>query len=222
MTNALDKVIAALLLASGMSACVDRAQEVQFASYEDCILGKLGRGQSKVASEAIIAACKSKFGKVELKVDSTDKENLIPCSKRPSLEENPYADLIPCRPENRPENEVADSSHLNDGKDASPAAGPWEKFQRNESAEEGPWAKFSASAEPTMAAPGTPAPSYSPEFVQAGVRPAPSRSGLWDDFDHKAGWEWAKKNRITDPDGCDGRPKSFVEGCKAYVEGHPR
>jgi hypothetical protein len=34
---------------------------------------------------------------------------------------------------------------------------------------------------------------------------------------HKAGYEWAKKKGITDPDDCGGNSQSFIEGCKSYA-----
>ncbi|MFZ1007838.1 MAG: hypothetical protein WAN65_13430 [Candidatus Sulfotelmatobacter sp.] len=35
---------------------------------------------------------------------------------------------------------------------------------------------------------------------------------------HNAGWEWAKKNQMLNPDDCGGDSESFIEGCKAYGE----
>jgi len=35
---------------------------------------------------------------------------------------------------------------------------------------------------------------------------------------HKAGYEWAEDNQITDPDDCGGNSNSFIEGCMAYAE----
>lgn len=35
---------------------------------------------------------------------------------------------------------------------------------------------------------------------------------------HEAGYEWAERRGITDPDDCGGRSESFIEGCKAYAE----
>lgn len=35
---------------------------------------------------------------------------------------------------------------------------------------------------------------------------------------HQAGYEWAEENGITDPDDCDGRSQSFIEGCEAWAE----
>ena len=36
---------------------------------------------------------------------------------------------------------------------------------------------------------------------------------------HKAGYDWANKNNITDFDGCVGKSNSFIEGCMAYIQG---
>ena len=35
---------------------------------------------------------------------------------------------------------------------------------------------------------------------------------------HEAGYEWAEENSITDPNDCDGKSNSFIEGCQAYAE----
>lgn len=50
-----------LPLLAGCGSQADQPTQVAFASYEDCILGKLGPGQSTVVSEALIAACRAKF-----------------------------------------------------------------------------------------------------------------------------------------------------------------
>lgn len=34
---------------------------------------------------------------------------------------------------------------------------------------------------------------------------------------HQAGYEWARKKGITDPDDCGGNSQSFIEGCKSYA-----
>lgn len=34
---------------------------------------------------------------------------------------------------------------------------------------------------------------------------------------HKAGYDWAAKKGINNPDDCGGKSSSFIEGCKAYV-----
>ena len=35
---------------------------------------------------------------------------------------------------------------------------------------------------------------------------------------HKAGYNWAAKKGINNPDDCGGKSNSFIEGCKAYAE----
>lgn len=35
---------------------------------------------------------------------------------------------------------------------------------------------------------------------------------------HEAGYEWAEENGIDDPDDCDGKSDSFIEGCRSYAE----
>ena len=35
---------------------------------------------------------------------------------------------------------------------------------------------------------------------------------------HEAGYEWAERNEITDPDDCDGKSQSFIEGCRAWAD----
>ena len=34
---------------------------------------------------------------------------------------------------------------------------------------------------------------------------------------HKAGYAWAAKKGINNPDDCGGKSSSFIEGCKAYA-----
>ena len=34
---------------------------------------------------------------------------------------------------------------------------------------------------------------------------------------HEAGYNWAEKKSIENPDDCDGNSNSFIEGCKAYA-----
>lgn len=38
---------------------------------------------------------------------------------------------------------------------------------------------------------------------------------------HRAGYEWAEENDISDESDCSGNSTSFNEGCQAYVEDHP-
>lgn len=81
---------------------------VEYASYDDCILGKLGRGQSTVASEAIIAACGSKFGVTGAAATSARPDGwgkggpiVVPAMSQaqdtPAVPpgENPYLSLVP-------------------------------------------------------------------------------------------------------------------------------
>src|SRR4051812_21034470 len=35
---------------------------------------------------------------------------------------------------------------------------------------------------------------------------------------HEAGYQWAEENGIDDPDNCDGKSNSFIEGCITYVK----
>lgn len=57
---ALLPIMAIVVACGGKPSDRDTPLRVEYASYEDCILGKLGRGQSTVASDAIIAACRAK------------------------------------------------------------------------------------------------------------------------------------------------------------------
>lgn len=36
---------------------------------------------------------------------------------------------------------------------------------------------------------------------------------------HKAGYAWAERKSITDPDDCGGKSQSFIEGCRAFAAG---
>lgn len=36
---------------------------------------------------------------------------------------------------------------------------------------------------------------------------------------HIAGYSWAERKGITNPDKCAGNSESFIEGCRAYAEG---
>ncbi|MGY5809977.1 hypothetical protein ACXHXG_19965 [Rhizobium sp. LEGMi198b] len=35
---------------------------------------------------------------------------------------------------------------------------------------------------------------------------------------HKAGYEWAERNGVTDESDCSGNSTSFEEGCQTYVQ----
>jgi len=37
---------------------------------------------------------------------------------------------------------------------------------------------------------------------------------------HRAGYEWAERKGIADPDDCGGKSLSFIEGCRAYAVGN--
>lgn len=54
----MDRKLGGLILLT-LAACGQKP--VEYASYEDCILGELGGGQSTIVSEAIIDACRAKF-----------------------------------------------------------------------------------------------------------------------------------------------------------------
>jgi hypothetical protein len=34
---------------------------------------------------------------------------------------------------------------------------------------------------------------------------------------HKAGYAWAEREDVTNPDDCDGNSQSFIEGCEAWA-----
>lgn len=36
---------------------------------------------------------------------------------------------------------------------------------------------------------------------------------------HEAGYAWAERKGITDPDDCGGKSQSFIEGCRAFAAG---
>jgi hypothetical protein len=38
----------------------------------------------------------------------------------------------------------------------------------------------------------------------------------------KAGYDWAARNAITDPDNCTGMTAAFIEGCRVYAERRSR
>lgn len=145
--HAVTKIVVLFVLILAGCSKQDPVQ-VQFDSYEDCILGKLGRGQSKIASEALIAACRAKF---PLPAEPIAVASL-PSPTRSIAGENPYLDLIPKKP---PGEQVA-------------------KFH-----------------------------GYDCQDDCSG---------------HEAGYEWAERKGITDPDDCRGNSDSFIEGCVAFTE----
>lgn len=36
---------------------------------------------------------------------------------------------------------------------------------------------------------------------------------------HRAGYDWAAQQGITDPNQCTDKSQSFIEGCRAYADG---
>jgi len=68
-----------------------------------------------------------------------------------------------------------------------------------------------------------------PPRVEA--RPAPKPQGPMsfgeypcpgDCAEDKAGYDWAARNSITDPDSCTGTTAAFIEGCRVYAERRAR
>ena len=59
-----------------------------------------------------------------------------------------------------------------------------------------------------------PSPAFVPQY-------APTFHGIpctYDYSGHEAGYQWAQRHGIDDPDDCSGRSSSFIEGCEAYGE----
>lgn len=65
-----------------------------------------------------------------------------------------------------------------------------------------------------------PRPPVAPRIAQP-----PTRSGNYpcssDCSGHRAGYEWARNRGISDQYQCTGNSQSFIEGCRAFTEGHP-
>lgn len=59
---------------------------------------------------------------------------------------------------------------------------------------------------------------YRPAVPTAPVRYFGGYPCTQDCSGHDAGYEWAERRGITDPDDCGGRSQSFIEGCQAYAE----
>ena len=59
-----------------------------------------------------------------------------------------------------------------------------------------------------------PAPKKDETPMTFGGYPCPA-AGCAED---KAGWQWAARNRIRDPDDCTGTTAAFIEGCRVYAE----
>ena len=65
-------------------------------------------------------------------------------------------------------------------------------------------------------APKKPAPASKEDEMPMtfGAYPCPA-PGCAED---KAGFQWAARNRIQDPDDCTGTTAAFIEGCRVYAE----
>ena len=88
-------------------------------------------------------------------------------------------------------------------------------------------AQHMAIADPAAASHESPRPT--PPRKEA--RPAPRQQGPMsfgeypcpgDCAEDKAGYEWAARNSITDPDNCTGMSAAFIEGCRVYAERRAR
>ena len=76
-------------------------------------------------------------------------------------------------------------------------------------------AAAAAVNDPRPTPPPKPAPSRKQEAhaMTFGGYPCPS-----DCTEDKAGYQWAARNRIHDPDDCTGTTAPFIEGCRVYAE----
>lgn len=71
-----------------------------------------------------------------------------------------------------------------------------------------------AAAVSDQPAPRKPAkPAEQPQPLTFGGYPCPG-----DCAKDKAGYQWAARNRIDDPDDCTGTTAAFIEGCRVYAE----
>lgn len=168
---------------------------ISYASYEDCILGKLGRGQSTVASKAIIDACWNKYGEWRdaPRIEPAAKTSADPAPRFSGSPlggpqpRNPYMALVPAQ---------SDTSAPTVGRgmfdDLIPATA-----KVNEPP--GLWDDFDA------------AHSNSAKSLH-GYNCTGDCSG------HEAGYQWAEDSGIEDPEDCGGNSQSFIEGCQAWAE----
>jgi hypothetical protein len=65
-----------------------------------------------------------------------------------------------------------------------------------------------------------PLPSFPPSALPAiayGVTQSHGYGCTADCSGHKAGYAWAERHDIDDPDDCGGNSDSFIEGCRAYA-----
>lgn len=189
--------LAAIAMTALIAACSAPSPptEVRYASYDDCVLGKLGRGQSKVASEALIAACKRKYGAP--KVSATEATGDSWRESAPILKGAPPKEI-----------------ELPDGTIAQfPANMPDKDIERvlraqfppsKQSDEPGPWNDYASERKP---------------WDESDQAETFHGHGCTDDCSgHEAGYKWAEEKGITDPDDCGGKSRSFIEGCHAWAE----
>ena len=52
------------------------------------------------------------------------------------------------------------------------------------------------------------------QYVAPRIAPAPSDDP---EFDRKAGYKWARAEKVDDPDDCTGRSPAFIQGCMEYA-----
>ena len=67
---------------------------------------------------------------------------------------------------------------------------------------------------PTAPKKPAPAPKNGETPMTFGGYPCPAP----DCGEDKAGFQWAARNRIRDPDDCTGTTAAFIEGCRVYAE----
>lgn len=86
--------------------------------------------------------------------------------------------------------------------------------------------------EPTYTSKAGPGCTYVSSYFETG-QPQPTRrfaqprpgAGSYscssDCSGHRAGYEWARNRGISSSSQCTGNSQSFIEGCRAFTEGHP-
>ena len=63
---------------------------------------------------------------------------------------------------------------------------------------------------------------YRPQSPRPTATPTPSTYACRSDCSgHRAGYDWARNRGISDANQCTGNSQSFIEGCRAFTEGHP-
>ena len=89
-----------------------------------------------------------------------------------------------------------------------------------------------AGGEPTYTSKAGPGCIYVSSYFETRQHQTPRRSAqpvnssgnyscTSDCSGHRAGHEWARNRGISDPAQCTGNSQSFIEGCRAFTEGHP-